>query len=547
MGVHREEPSPLGRKNNLVLIGYMGTGKTSIGRALAQKLGMEFVDTDREVESAAGMTVNEIFRRYGEVRFRSEETLVLKKVVQRENCVISTGGGAVLREENRELLRRSGFLVCLQSRPEVICRRIGKGSRPLLAHGPLEQRVVELLQERQPCYQGADLVVDTSDADRQAVVEKIAAWLVKKRSLTVTVRADAFAYDILIGENILPAVGGLVGELVTGKSCLLVSNPTVAAHYQQTVDRSLAEAGMEAAVHVVPEGEEYKSLEIARELYGVAIEAGVGRDGCVVALGGGVIGDLAGFVAATYLRGIPLVQVPTTLLAQVDSSVGGKVAVNHPLGKNLIGAFHQPKLVVCDLSTLRTLPLRELRAGMAEVIKYGVIWDGELFGFLEDCLESALELDTDVLRRIVARCCQIKGEIVARDEREQGLRALLNFGHTVGHALEGATGYTAYRHGEAVAVGMLAAGRLAELLGKWSAGEQRRLEVLLKRAGLPCSATGVDTRSLIRWLRQDKKKREGKLRWVLPAGIGRAEVGAEVPNDLLQMVLADFLQPGDRG
>lgn len=544
MGVCREEPLPLEEKNNLVLIGFMGTGKTSIGRALAQKLGMEFVDTDKEIEQATGMTVNRIFKRYGEVRFRSEETLAIKKAVERDNCVISTGGGAMLREENRQLLRRSGYLVCLESRPEVICRRVGKNTRPLLARGHLEQRVMELLRERQPYYQGADLVVDTSDADQQAVVERIATWLVKKRSCTVKVKNDAFAYDILIGVNILPAVGGLVGELLTGKSCLLVTNPTVAAHYQQVVGRSLAEAGIETAVHVVPDGEEYKSLEIVQGLYGAAIEAGIGRDGCIVALGGGVIGDLAGFAASTYLRGISLIQVPTTLLAQVDSSVGGKVAVNHPLGKNLIGAFHQPKLVVCDLSTLRTLPLRELQAGMAEIIKYGVIWDGELFGCLEEHLEAALKLDTAALRRIVARCCQIKGEIVAQDEREQGLRALLNFGHTVGHALEGATGYTVYRHGEAVAVGMLAAGRLAELLGKWSSAEQRRLMALLRRAGLPDSAAGVDIRSLNLWLRQDKKKRGDKLRWVLPAGIGRAEVGVEVPPDLVEAVLGEFFKAG---
>lgn len=354
---------------------------------------------------------------------------------------------------------------------------------------------------------------------------------------SLVVELGSRSYPIYIRAGLMNNLGGLMQQAGLGGKVLLVTNPTVASHYQLIVQKSLESAGFQIWVGTVPDGEEYKSLESASYLYDVALEAGLDRQSSVVALGGGVIGDLAGFVAATYLRGVPLVQVPTTLLAQVDSSVGGKVAVNHPQGKNMIGAFYQPSLVVIDPVSLRTLPGREVVAGMAEVIKYGVIWDTEFFAYLEANMEKALLLDEAVIERIIARCCAIKGLMVNQDERENGVRTLLNFGHSVGHAVEALTHYQVYRHGEAVAIGMVAAGCLAVEMGNWSNSECQRLIELLKRTGLPVQVPGADPHQIQELMVHDKKVLNGSLRWVLPHELGRAGIFSQVSEDQVFKVL----------
>ncbi|NPV90407.1 MAG: 3-dehydroquinate synthase [Firmicutes bacterium] len=542
MGVRREETRTLNEKSNLVLIGFMGTGKSSVGRSLARKLDMQLVDTDQEVESATGLTVPEIFRRYGEVRFRSEESLIVKKISRYENCVIATGGGVVLNEENLTELKRNGCLVCLRSRPEIIKSRVQRKPRPLLARDNSLENIQRMLQERERFYEKAELVVETSDDPLEKVVDEIADWFALRRSRQVRVDTDGGAYDIFIGQSLLSSLGTLMVERVKGKRCLLVSNPRVSELYAERVRSSLEKSGFKVTDGLVPDGEEYKSLKSAEQLYDAAVEAGLDRDSAVVALGGGVIGDLAGFIAATYLRGISLVQVPTTLLAQVDSSVGGKVAVNHPQGKNLIGAFHQPRLVVCDTDVLNTLDPREMRSGMAEVIKYGVIWDSGLFEHLERVLQAEPGMSPTDLIPIITRCCEIKADIVGRDEREHGVRTLLNLGHTLGHALEGETGYQVFRHGEAVAVGMAAAGRLAVSTGRWSEPEQDRLLKLLEAAGLPIRTEGIPSGGLMAWMERDKKAQGGRVRWVLPLSVGRAEVVPSLPDELVEPVIREFVR-----
>ena len=337
-------------------------------------------------------------------------------------------------------------------------------------------------------------------------------------------------YPIRIGEQLLPALGPEVRARVRGFGALLVTNPTVGALYGPVVRRSLDDAGLKVFYVEIPDGEEHKTLDTAARLYDRAFAAGLDRDCPLIALGGGVIGDITGFAAATYLRGVPFVQVPTTLLAQVDSSVGGKVGVNHPRGKNIIGAFYQPVLVLADVGTLRSLPARELRAGIAEVIKYGVILDADFFAWLENNLERLLTKDAAALAYAVEVSCRLKAQVVEADETEQGFRQILNYGHTVGHAVEALTGYRALVHGEAVGLGMVAAARLAVLLGMLDAAHSRRIEALVRRAGLPTEIpAGLGAEELWATMARDKKARAGRVTFILPEAIGRVRIVPEVP------------------
>lgn len=331
-------------------------------------------------------------------------------------------------------------------------------------------------------------------------------------------------YPIHCGAGLLEQTGLLLKPLKLAESCLVVSNPTVAGLYWSGLEESLQATGFKPQLALTPDGEEAKTLKVVAELYDACLAKGIERDAAIIALGGGVVGDVAGFVAATWLRGVTFVQVPTTLLAQVDASVGGKVAVNHPQGKNLIGAFYQPAAVIADLDTLATLPLREIRAGLAEVIKYGAIADADFFTYLEENLDGVLTGQLEVLETIVLRCCALKADVVARDEREEGLRAILNYGHTIGHAVEAVTTYNTYRHGEAVALGMVAAARLAARQGMFSATNCKRLVHLLQRAGLPVAMPHVDRQALRGALEHDKKNRRGQLRMVLPQRLGQVNI-----------------------
>ncbi|MCL4439748.1 MAG: 3-dehydroquinate synthase [Firmicutes bacterium] len=355
---------------------------------------------------------------------------------------------------------------------------------------------------------------------------------------TIEVVLGEKSYPIYIGNNILSGIGEFVKRLQTGPKIMVVTNPTVFGLYGQTVLDSLTGAGFEVCMGEIPDGEEYKSLESAKLLYDTAFDNGLDRNSAILALGGGVIGDLAGFVAATYMRGIPFIQVPTTLLAQVDSSVGGKVAVNHPKGKNIIGAFYQPKMVYADINTLNTLPEREFRAGMAEVIKYGVIWDRDFFDFLEQEYLAVIGLAPHQITRVVSTSCSIKARVVEEDETEQNLRAILNFGHTFGHSFEALTGYKKYVHGEAVAIGMISAAGVAVKLGMFSNTEKTRLQNLIRLFGLPEKFGGLNPVDIVESMYHDKKTLAGKVRYILPETIGRVRIVADVSHSVLYEVLA---------
>lgn len=333
------------------------------------------------------------------------------------------------------------------------------------------------------------------------------------------------SYRIAIGSGILRDLGKSLGEFKFSKKTALVSNPTIFDLYGGCVTESMKDAGFEVSVIIVPDGEEYKNLSSVEQIYGEMLTAALDRRSALIALGGGVIGDTAGFAASTYMRGIDFVQVPTTLLAQVDSSVGGKTGVNHPMGKNMIGTFWQPRLVWIDIDTLKSLPRREFLSGLAEVIKYGVIWDEGFFSFLEENREKILGFDADVLSRLVRSSCEIKAKVVSKDERESGLRAILNYGHTLGHAIETATGYKRYLHGEAVAIGMYEEARLSRELGFLETGQLDRIKRLIEAFDLPATLPqDIDLRLVLSSMKLDKKTVGGDIIFILPEKIGKVRI-----------------------
>ena len=352
----------------------------------------------------------------------------------------------------------------------------------------------------------------------------------------VLVNLGAKSYEIFIGEKILSNVGEFVAAEKFTPKALIVTQENIFANHGQALTDGLAAQGIAYDVALIPDGETSKSLREAEKLYTRAIEFGLDRKSVVIAFGGGVVGDLAGFVAATFLRGVNLIQIPTTLLAQVDSSVGGKTAVNHALGKNLIGAFHQPRAVFIDLTCLLTLPEREIKSGLGEVVKYGVISDEKFFTYLEDNAEKILQRDLKILAQVVKRSCEIKAEVVGADEREAGLRRILNFGHTSAHAIEEETAYKKFRHGEAVAIGMLAAAQISFELGKTSADNVARLERLIKKFGMMTTCAGLDADKLYAVTFRDKKTVGGVVNWVLMKNFGDVEICRDVPAPVVKKV-----------
>ncbi|MCD6169250.1 MAG: 3-dehydroquinate synthase [Candidatus Latescibacteria bacterium] len=524
-------------EKNIFLLGFMGSGKTRVGQSLARKLSRDFIDTDQLVEQKAGKTISQIFAQQGEEEFRRLEQLCIREASERKSAVISLGGGAPCYAENRKIVQH-GISVYISASPEVILHRVRRNNRRPLLAGLSDteklEKIKALLARREKFYQQADIVVQTETegspeevADK--IIEKLRGILLQIMRV-VNVDLEERSYPIYIGTGVLSEIGELCRRHSLGERLAVVTNPTVAEFYLSPVEQSLADSGFEVLPVFIPDGEQYKTLETADRIFESLIGAKLGRDSAIIALGGGVVGDIAGFVAATFLRGIRYIQVPTTLLAQVDSSVGGKVAVNHRLGKNLIGAFHQPKFVLIDTRVLRTLPKRELRAGMVEVVKHSLIRDADLFQRLESNMERLLELTVPpgFLQELVARNCEIKAEVVSKDEREQGLRTILNYGHTVGHAIEALTDYRCYRHGEAVLLGMIVAGHIASQMELLPEEQKNRQNRLLERLGFPPSPSAIPTQAIMEKIESDKKVRGGRLRFVLLHRIGEAAVSEQV-------------------
>ena len=355
----------------------------------------------------------------------------------------------------------------------------------------------------------------------------------------LTVTLGERSYPITIAAGLFNDPASFL-PLKSGDQVMLVTNETLAPLYLDQVRSKLEQIGVKVDSVILPDGEQYKSLSVMDTVFSALLQKPHGRDTTLVALGGGVIGDLTGFAAASYQRGVRFIQVPTTLLSQVDSSVGGKTAVNHPLGKNMIGAFWQPASVVIDLNCLKTLPKRELSSGLAEVIKYGIILDAPFFDWLEENIDALMVLDEKAMAYCIRRCCELKADVVAADERETGLRALLNLGHTFGHAIEAEMGYGNWLHGEAVAAGMVMAAHASERLGQFAAKDTQRIITLLKRAGLPIAGPQeMSAEAYLPHMMRDKKVLAGEMRLVLPLAIGKSEVRGGVSHDVVLGAIAD--------
>lgn len=525
------------------LVGMMGAGKSAVGRRLAERLGQPFVDTDALVEEVAIKSVALIFAEEGEPAFRNLERAAIERVAGRD-AVVALGGGAIAQPGAADRLAATGTIVYLRAKPETLLARIGNADgRPLLAGldaaGRLA-RVRELLAARAEHYERAHHAIDVDDGDVEAVAARLltAIGVRKKREegkamRTVQVPLGDRSYAIRLGLDILEQAGAAVAECTKARRAVVVTVPEVGKRYGARLERSLRAAGIQSKRLVVPDGERSKNLRTLAKLYEELIDFDADRGTAVIALGGGVVGDLAGFLAASWMRGVPFVQVPTTVLAMADASVGGKVAVDLPRGKNLVGAFHQPHLVWMDVATLRSLPRRQRANGLVEVIKHGVIRDVALFERFERDVEAILELEPDPTLDVLERSCQIKAEVVAQDERESGLRMILNFGHTLAHAIETLLGYRKLLHGEAVAIGMVFAARRSEALGLAPAGVADRIEALLQRAGLPTEMPDLPRRAYLDALRVDKKRKDEHVRFIALRELGKVEIVPLLPAEIV--------------
>ena len=530
----------------------MGSGKTSIGCRLAARLGLPFHDADAEIELVAGCTITELFARYGERAFRDAERRVIRRLLAGDPLVLATGGGAFMDVDTRAALRRGAVTVWLRCNLPILLRRVaGCGRRPLLQGDYPAEVLQRMMVQRHPVYAEADVVVECSDDDLESTTAKVQAALTARRvPRRLAVPLPSASYSIVVGEGLLARAGAHLAPVLERKSCVVVTDETVARLHLPALLAGLAETGIAARTVVVPPGEASKSLAVYSRVVGELLEDGVDRHTAVLALGGGVVGDLAGFAAATTLRGLPFVQVPTTLLAQVDSSVGGKTGVNTEQGKNLAGAFHQPRLVLADTGALGTLPARELRAGYAEMAKAGLIGDAGFFAWCERygpaITTGDAAHDLGLLADAVLRACAFKSAVVGDDEREKQAnngRALLNLGHTFGHALEAEMGYGgALLHGEAVAIGLGLAFRLSARLGFCAEGDARRVEAHLATVALDSDLGRLNRRfsaaRLLNHMRRDKKNRDGRIRFVLVRGIGQAFTSDGVDES----VVTEFLR-----
>lgn len=512
---------------HILLIGFMGAGKTTVARMVAEQLNMPVIDLDQKIESEQNMTIAEIFDNRGEEAFRELEARALASLADAVPSVVACGGGVVLADENRAMLSRLGFAVYLAvSTGEMLARVGADPTRPLLRKGALDAG--RLLASRESLYTAAaDMRIDTVGLTPAEVAEQVVAAVVDRKEAAAgglareRVDTPSGGYEVFIGPGLLGQAGLLLAEASHARRVALISDDTVSDLFGERATMSIAAAGFEVIRLEFPAGEASKTWERAGELLEALAAAGLSRTDLVVALGGGVVGDLAGFVAATYLRGVALAQIPTTLLAQVDSSVGGKTGVDLRAGKNLAGAFKQPIVVIADTSLLATLPHDEWASGLAEVAKSAIIDSEEFTGWLEHNGDALLNRDEQVVAEAVRRCVAFKARVVSGDERESGERECLNYGHTFGHALENVAGYGSIPHGIAVAEGMRFAARIAADVAGAPSDFTKRQQALLGRLIPPFPQRVYAVEELMDAMHSDKKAREGRVRFVLATRPGK--------------------------
>ncbi|GJI92908.1 MULTISPECIES: bifunctional shikimate kinase/3-dehydroquinate synthase AroKB [Duganella] len=542
---------------NVFLVGLMGAGKTTIGRILARKLGLRFIDSDHEIEARTGASIPWIFEIEGEQSFRRREADVIRELTGQQDLVLATGGGAILNADSRAFLKSRGTVIYLRATVHSILQRTAHDkNRPLLQTADPRKKLEELMAVRDPLYMEiADVVIDTGRPNVQSMVQTILTQLEtraceaspncvtqaepsmnEESTILLNVELGERSYPISIGPALLND-GALLARHVNGGKVAIITNTTIAPLYLARVEAGLRGAGKDVMSIVLPDGEEFKNWSSLMQIFDTLLANKADRKTTLIALGGGVIGDLTGYAAASYMRGIDFIQVPTTLLSQVDSSVGGKTGINHPLGKNMIGAFYQPRAVIADTSTLETLPARELSAGLAEVIKHGAIIDAAFFDWIEANMARLMARDKGALAYAIARSCEIKADVVRQDEREGGLRAILNFGHTFGHAIENGLGYGAWLHGEAVGCGMVMAADLSHRMGLVDAATVARMRALVAAAGLPVKAPDLGAERWLELMEVDKKNEGGAIKFILLKPLGAPSI-TNAPRELLLATLA---------
>jgi len=546
------------RKDNIIIIGFSFTGKSVVGKLVARKLGWEYIDSDHTIAAAVGKPIPDIFAEKGEAHFRTLERETLQEACGRKKKVIVTGGGAIVDPRNRELFLQSGVVICLEAQPKTIYKRLLESKqmedtvpRPLLKAADPLARIIQLKASRQAFYAVADRAVysdnqtveQTADsvisAFKQVKAEKISEG---RKTTPFIVSTPTDSYPVFVGWGLLEGLGRRMRQCGLSGSAVIISDTNVFPLHGERAIASLKDAGFKTDSYIVPAGESTKTIDSAIKIYDMLVKRRTERGHSIVALGGGMVGDLAGFAAATFLRGLPLVHAPTSLIAMTDSSIGGKVAVNHPRAKNLIGAFYQPRLVIADVSTLKTLPKRELVSGWAEVIKHAMILDADFLDLLEDNADDLSKLKPAKITETIWRSAYIKSTVVGEDEKEQRKRMVLNYGHTIGHGLETATGYDRLLHGEAVAIGMMGAAMLSEKLGLITHKNVVRQKKLLERFGLPTSCSDVKLDAILKAMALDKKVKEKAIQWVLLEGIGKTTFRDDVPDRDIVNVLRELIE-----
>ncbi|MEW6244021.1 MAG: bifunctional shikimate kinase/3-dehydroquinate synthase [Bacillota bacterium] len=512
---------------NLYLTGFMGSGKSTCGRMIAGFLKAPFIDLDLLVERLNGMSIPQIFASGGEARFRKEEKDALSRVTELEGCIVALGGGSLLDRENLRRVKRSGKVVYLACEPHAVWRRIRTGSGRPLARD--KQQTLDLLRSREEMYrEAADLVIDTTYKLPGQVVEEVLTWSQVRRAIRGEVFSESDSVSrVVFGSGRLTEL--LRREFAGRRVPFVLSTPLVWSLWEHLLREAFAG---EIRVHLVPDGEAAKTWEAAGRVIDWLAAEGAGRSDCLLVLGGGAAGDLGGFAASLYMRGIDVCQVPTTLLAQVDSSVGGKTAVNHARGKNLVGSFHVPRATIVDTSLLASLPERVYREGLGEVAKTYLLDGMDALEELASLREGLIARDTRVLDRVVRRCVVKKMQVVSNDLFDRGERMLLNLGHTFAHALETVSGYGQFLHGEAVSVGLVWASEVGQHLGLFS--HAARVREILADLGLPTGWSGR-AEDILDAMKMDKK--DGRI--VVPSDTGGARVLSAVQRaEMIRAVMA---------